>query len=113
MVRVVQISDTHLSPAKTHFAVNWAPLRDWVVAQDADLTIHTGDVTVDGADSEDDMREVAALMHALPGKFLAVPGNTMSGRPERRTSRSTPSGSRAGGAISATTGGRTTSRTGG
>lgn len=75
MVRVVQISDTHLSPAKTHFAVNWAPLRDWVVAQDADLTIHTGDVTVDGADIEDDMREVAALMHALPGKFLAVPGN--------------------------------------
>jgi 3',5'-cyclic AMP phosphodiesterase CpdA len=75
MIRVVQISDTHLSPAKRQFAVNWTPLRDWVVAQNADLTIHTGDLTVDGADSEEDMREGAALMHALPGEFLAVPGN--------------------------------------
>ncbi len=75
MIRVVQISDTHLSPAKRQFAVNWAPLREWVVAQNADLTIHTGDLTVDGADVEEDMREGAALMHALPGEFLAVPGN--------------------------------------
>ena len=33
MKRVVQISDTHLSRGKDHFAANWAPLRDWLHAQ--------------------------------------------------------------------------------
>jgi len=75
MTRVVQISDTHLSPAKQHFAVNWKPLRDWVLAQHADLIIHTGDLTVDGADSEDDMRAGAELMRSLGAPVRAVPGN--------------------------------------
>jgi len=75
MARVLQISDTHLSPAKRHFSANWAPLRDWVLRQNADLVIHTGDLTVDGADDEDDMREGAALMRSLPVAVLAVPGN--------------------------------------
>jgi 3',5'-cyclic AMP phosphodiesterase CpdA len=75
MTRVLQISDTHLSPGKQHFVVNWAPLREWVVRQNADLVIHTGDLTVDGADVEEDMREGVALMRSLPGAFLAVPGN--------------------------------------
>ena len=56
MARVLQISDTHLSPAKSQFGANWPPLRDWVRQQHADLVIHTGDLTVDGADQEDDMR---------------------------------------------------------
>jgi len=81
MTRVLQISDTHLSPAKRHFAANWAPLHDWIVRQHAELTIHTGDLTVDGADVEEDMRAGAALMHALPGAFLAVPGNHDVGEP--------------------------------
>lgn len=75
MARVLQISDTHLSPGKQHFAANWAPLHDWIVRQNADLTIHTGDLTVDGADNEEDLRAGAALMRSLPGTFLAVPGN--------------------------------------
>jgi 3',5'-cyclic AMP phosphodiesterase CpdA len=75
MARVLQISDTHLSPAKRQFAANWAPLRDWALRQNAELIIHTGDLTVDGADSEEDMRDGAALMRLLPAKVLAVPGN--------------------------------------
>ena len=43
--------------------------------QNADLVIHTGDLTVDGADHEEDMREGAALMRSLQAPFLAVPGN--------------------------------------
>jgi 3',5'-cyclic AMP phosphodiesterase CpdA len=75
MTRVLQISDTHLSRNKPHFSDNWAPLRDWVRAQEADLVIHTGDLTVDGADREDDMRDGAELMRSLGTPFLAVPGN--------------------------------------
>lgn len=75
MARVLQISDTHLSPHKRHFGANWAPLRDWVVAQDADLVIHTGDVTVDGADHDEDMAAAAGLMRSLGVAFRAAPGN--------------------------------------
>jgi len=44
-VRVLQITDTHLSAGKRQFLANWAPLRDWIVDQRPDMTIHTGDLT--------------------------------------------------------------------
>ena len=74
-MRVLQISDTHLSPDKRQFAANWAPLRDFIAAQQPDVTIHTGDLTVDGADVDDDMRHCGALLRSLPGVVRAVPGN--------------------------------------
>jgi 3',5'-cyclic AMP phosphodiesterase CpdA len=74
-MRIIQISDTHLSPGKAHFADNWAPLARWIVEQRPDLVIHTGDVTVDGADVEADMRHTAELMRGLGMRFRAVPGN--------------------------------------
>ena len=103
MTRVVQISDTHLSPRKTHFVENWEPLRAWIVAQRPDLVIHTGDVTLDGAGDDEDMRYCAELMRALPAPVLA----------DIRTSPSMPSAWSAGGAISPTIGGRGTWRAGG
>lgn len=75
MRRIVQISDTHLSPAKRHFAGNWQPLTAWLTAQQPDLVIHTGDVTVDGADVEEDFVYCSALLTALGVPVLSVPGN--------------------------------------
>jgi 3',5'-cyclic AMP phosphodiesterase CpdA len=75
MFRIIQISDTHLSPVKSHFAGNWPPLAAWVAGQRPDLVIHTGDVTIDGADSDDDLRYCAELMQGLGVRFRAVPGN--------------------------------------
>jgi 3',5'-cyclic AMP phosphodiesterase CpdA len=74
-MRIIQISDTHLSPNKPHFAANWPPLAEWIARQRADLVIHTGDVTVDGADVEEDLQHAAALMRGLDIRVLAVPGN--------------------------------------
>ena len=74
-MRLIQISDTHLSPGKAHFADNWAPLVGWIAEQRPDLVIHTGDVTVDGADVEADLHHAAELMRNLGVRFLAVPGN--------------------------------------
>ena len=54
---------------------NWKPLAEWVVEQRPDLVIHTGDVSIDGADSEEDLRSSAALLHELELPVLAVPGN--------------------------------------
>jgi len=74
-MRIVQISDTHLSAVKAHFADNWAPLAEWIAAERPDLVIHTGDVTVDGADVEEDLRYAVELMSHLGIRYLAVPGN--------------------------------------
>ena len=80
-MRIVQISDTHLSPSKAHFADNWRPLAEWMTAQRPDLVIHTGDVTVDGADLDDDLAHAAALMRGLGVQFRVVPGNHDVGDP--------------------------------
>jgi len=80
-MRIIQISDTHLSPGKTHFADNWAPLARWIGEQCPDLVIHTGDVTVDGADLEEDLRSTAELMRGLGVRFRTVPGNHDVGDP--------------------------------
>jgi 3',5'-cyclic AMP phosphodiesterase CpdA len=74
-MRIIQISDTHLSPGKAHFTDNWAPLARWIAEQRPDLVIHTGDVTVDGAEVEEDLRYCSELMHGLGVRFRVVPGN--------------------------------------
>jgi 3',5'-cyclic AMP phosphodiesterase CpdA len=74
-MRIIQISDTHLSPGKAHFADNWPPLARWIAEQRPDLVIHTGDVTVDGAEVEADLDYAARLMRGLGVRFRAVPGN--------------------------------------
>jgi 3',5'-cyclic AMP phosphodiesterase CpdA len=74
-VRIIQISDTHLSRGKAHFTDNWAPLARWIGAQRPDLVVHTGDVTVDGAGIDDDLSYAADLMAGLGLRSLVVPGN--------------------------------------
>jgi 3',5'-cyclic AMP phosphodiesterase CpdA len=74
-MRIIQISDTHLSPGKAHFTDNWAPLARWIGSQRPDLVIHTGDVTVDGAEIEEDLAYSAELLDGLGVRWRAVPGN--------------------------------------
>lgn len=75
MFRAIQITDTHVSPQKPHFSGNWAPLAAWIAAERPDLVIHTGDLTIDGADDENDLRHCAGLMRGLGVRFRALPGN--------------------------------------
>ena len=81
-MRIVQISDTHLSPAKPHFVRNWGPLAAWIADQHPDLVIHTGDVTADGAGVEADLSFSAQLMDELGTRWRAVPGNHDVGDPQ-------------------------------
>ena len=74
-MRIVQISDTHLSRDKPHFVNNWVPLSAWIADQQPDLVIHTGDVTADGAGVEADLSFSAHLMDELRIRWRAVPGN--------------------------------------
>lgn len=74
-MRIVQITDTHFSPSKTHFTKNWAPLAQWLEETKPDLIIHTGDLAVDGADFDDDLTYCVDLFAELNVPVLCVPGN--------------------------------------
>lgn len=74
-MKIIQITDTHLSPDKAHFNGNWEPLAAWITRTGADLVVHTGDLTIDGADQEDDIAFSMELMRQLPVPMLIVPGN--------------------------------------
>lgn len=74
-MKIIQITDTHFSPGKQHFNGNWEPLVSWINAQGPDLVIHTGDLTVDGADLEDDISFSMDLMRQVSAPMLIVPGN--------------------------------------
>lgn len=74
-MKIIQITDTHFSPEKTHFNGNWAPLLTWIEGQKADLIIHTGDLSVDGADKADDISFSMDLMRQVSTPMLVVPGN--------------------------------------
>ncbi len=74
-MKIVQISDTHFSPSKPHFNGNWEPVRRWIESVKPDLVVHTGDLTIDGADREDDIVFSMALLDELDLPVLLVPGN--------------------------------------
>lgn len=74
-MRIIQISDTHLSPRTRQFEVNADAIRDWLTAEKADLVINTGDLAMNGAVDAADMDYAAQWHRALGHRLLAVPGN--------------------------------------
>ncbi|TPL90516.1 metallophosphoesterase [Mesorhizobium sp. B2-3-13] len=74
-MKIVQITDTHFSPSKPHFNGNWEPLAAWIAQSGADLVIHTGDLSVDGADKDADISFCMELMREISVPMLLVPGN--------------------------------------
>jgi alkaline phosphatase D len=74
-LKIIQITDTHFSPSKPHFNGNWKPLAEWIEKSGADLVIHTGDLTVDGADKDEDITFCMELMRQVSVPMLIVPGN--------------------------------------
>jgi 3',5'-cyclic AMP phosphodiesterase CpdA len=55
VVRIVQVSDTHVSRKRAYFIDNWHVFVGDVRANPPDLIVHSGDVSFDGADDEDDL----------------------------------------------------------
>ncbi|WP_105435341.1 metallophosphoesterase family protein [Neorhizobium tomejilense] len=74
-MKIIQITDTHFSPETSHFNGNWAPLLTWIEDTRADLIIHTGDLTVDGADKPGDITFCMDLMRQTSIPMLILPGN--------------------------------------
>lgn len=73
--RIAQISDTHLSSQKPDFVGNFEAIVTHLRADPPDLLVNTGDISLDGADSDADL-DFARDLHANCGiDWLAVPGN--------------------------------------
>ena len=75
ITKIAQISDTHLSNSKPLFDGNFAPVAEALRDAKPDLVIHTGDLSLDGADSEEDLRHGTAAMNAIDLDWMALPGN--------------------------------------
>jgi alkaline phosphatase D len=74
MARVVQISDTHLSP---RFGVppQWEALAAWLHDDPPDLVVNTGDIVYEDPDDDAD-RDFARRLHdELDLALLFIPGN--------------------------------------
>src|SRR6202008_3777185 len=73
--RIALLSDSHLAETAPAFAANWYAARDYVARAAADLTIHLGDVTVDGFRRRADLDYAARLSQGWPTPLRFLPGN--------------------------------------
>jgi 3',5'-cyclic AMP phosphodiesterase CpdA len=74
-IRIAQLSDAHLSPRFARFEGNFDLLAEAVRGARPDLLIATGDLSLDGADEEEDLRHAQARHAAIGAEWLALPGN--------------------------------------
>jgi 3',5'-cyclic AMP phosphodiesterase CpdA len=72
---IAHITDTHLSREKPFFLDNFRVAAEHLRAQAPDLVVNTGDVSLNGADIADDMREARLLHDGLGLPWRAIPGN--------------------------------------
>jgi Icc protein len=74
-VRLLQISDTHLSPGRPYFVPNAERLAAAIGALAPDLVVNTGDISLDGADSDADLAFAVGFHRGLGVEALLLPGN--------------------------------------
>lgn len=75
MIRILQVSDAHLSPRNTLFRENFARIRAAAEAASPALVVASGDLSLDGADRDADLALAAEMHRMLPAPLLALPGN--------------------------------------
>ncbi len=74
-MRIALIADTHLSSRSPECVANWHAARRAVERLAPDLTIHLGDITLDGQSRSDELGFAAQLMSQWPSECRCVPGN--------------------------------------
>lgn len=75
MGRIIILSDIHISPTHGYFWENWRIARDFANRAAADAVIVNGDLTINGPDSDEEIRFAALALKSLRGPVLALPGN--------------------------------------
>ena len=75
MTRIVILSDIHLSPTHGFFWENFCVARDRTNELKPDAVIVTGDLCINGPDSDAEIEFAASALAGLKGPVLAIPGN--------------------------------------
>jgi 3',5'-cyclic AMP phosphodiesterase CpdA len=74
-MRIIQISDTHLSANHDFFHANNHAITKWLADQQADLIVHTGDLGMDCAGTLEDLHVAADWLSGFAAEIVCVPGN--------------------------------------
>jgi 3',5'-cyclic AMP phosphodiesterase CpdA len=74
-LRLIHVSDTHLSQTHAYFAVNWQAFRADMAATPPDLLVHGGDLSFNGPVAEPDLLHAVGEITALGVPWRAIPGN--------------------------------------
>lgn len=74
-IKILQISDTHLSQTHAYFWQNWLALLDAVKAEAPDFVIHSGDVSFNGPHNGDDIAFARSELDRLAAPWRAIAGN--------------------------------------
>lgn len=74
-MRIAHISDTHLSDRHGFFVANFLRVVEAVNDWRPDLVIHTGDLSINGADRERDLTYSMELMERFDAPVKVLPGN--------------------------------------
>ena len=74
-MRIIQVSDTHLSVSHQHFSKNNRIVSQWLSEQKADLIVHTGDLGMDSAGTLEDLQLGSDWLAGFAAEIVCVPGN--------------------------------------
>lgn len=74
-MKIALITDTHLSADAQAFRENCDAVRSWVAQTKPDLTVHLGDITVDGSKYPEQLDYAADAFAGWPGPLRFLPGN--------------------------------------
>jgi 3',5'-cyclic AMP phosphodiesterase CpdA len=84
-IRIVQVSDTHLSETHAYFIDNFDVFVDEMEALKPDLIVHSGDISFNGPARPDDLRFAARQLKRLPCPVLTLAGNHDVGEAPRHS----------------------------
>ena len=74
-MKIAIVADSHLAPAVPAFNSNWAAVRAFVGGKKIDLTVHLGDITVDGLTDPSQFAHALDLSTDWPTPIRYLPGN--------------------------------------
>ena len=74
-MRIALIADSHLSPRSPECVANWRAARRAVERLAPDLTVHLGDISLDGQKHPEELGFAAQLTERWSTKMLCLPGN--------------------------------------
>jgi 3',5'-cyclic AMP phosphodiesterase CpdA len=74
-MKLVLISDTHLTPRAAAYRDNWYIVAAWIEAIAPDLVVHLGDITADGAHDTRELESARLAFNRLRPLTRFLPGN--------------------------------------